>query len=115
MNPITVVNVLASAIMTLSVVAFLVFLFGRHNSLIHRLGPVNVLMVKLSLSVCAAGSLYNVLSASTPPVSEVVVNVGFAALFSWAACFHYHRFVRPLQQTGSKKELRPGLRQVKKA
>ena len=95
MNWLNLVNVIASAILALSTGAFLIFLFGRKNSLIHKLGVKNVLSVKIGLSLCSSGALYNVITLSNPPASEVLLNLGFAFIFCWAAVFHYSRFVKP--------------------
>jgi hypothetical protein len=50
------------------------------------------LLIKFSLAMIAAGALMNVLSLSTPPVSEIVLNVGLAGLFSWAFVWHKIRW-----------------------
>ena len=100
MSTILVVNAAANAVMAAGFSAFLVFLFGRRNSLIHKLGGVNTVFVKVGLALCASGSLYNLLTLSEPPPSEVVLNVGMACLFGWASWFHWVRFVRPLRGRG---------------
>lgn len=97
MNWIVAINMVANCILTVSFGAFLVFLFGRENSLIHKLKNYNMAFVKVAMGVCASGSLYNVLTLSEPPISEMVMNIGLAMLFLWAAWFHYCRFVKPLK------------------
>jgi hypothetical protein len=42
----------------------------------------------------AAGSLFNFLTLSTPPFSEVLLNLGLAVVFLWAAVFHYNYFIK---------------------
>lgn len=88
-----IVNVAANCVLTVGFGAFLIFLFGRENSMIHRLKGYHSWFVKCALGLCGAGALYNVLTVSDPPVSEVVMNTGLALLFSWAAWFHYMAFV----------------------
>lgn len=102
MNGILIVNLISNIILTISFTAFLIFLFGRENSLIHKLKSINTIAVKLGLSICTAGALYNVLTLSCPPVSEVILNVGMAFVFCWAAWFHYRRFVSPVKATKNK-------------
>ena len=94
MSTLLVVNMVASGTMVLGFTAFLIFLFGRENSLVHKLEGMCTVCVKGALATCAAGSLYNMMTLSEPPPSEVVLNVGVAALFAWAAWFHWVRFVR---------------------
>jgi hypothetical protein len=90
-------NLVSNCVLTVAFGAFLIFLFGRENSLVHRMRPFNTMFVKFALSLCASGSLYNVLTLSEPPVSEMVLNLGLAMLFAWSACFHYMKFVKPLK------------------
>lgn len=97
MSWITWVNLAANCVLTVGFGAFLIFLFGRENSMMHRLKGYHLCLVKVALSVCASGSLFNVLTLSSPPGSEVVMNMGLAMMFSWAAWFHYWKFVKPLR------------------
>jgi hypothetical protein len=94
MNWTLLINMVASAAMVVGFTAFLIFLFGRQNSLIHRLGGMHAGFVKVALSACAAGALLNLLTLSEPPPSEMLLNIGIALLFVWAAWFHWTRFVR---------------------
>lgn len=95
MSWIVAMNVAANCVLTVGFGAFLIFLFGRENSMMHRLKGYHSWFVKLALSICGAGSLYNVLTLSDPPVSELMLNTGLAMLFSWASWFHYRQFVVP--------------------
>lgn len=94
MSVILAVNMAASVVMVVGFTAFLVFLFGRPNSMIHRLDGAHRGFVKAALAGCAAGALLNLLTLSEPPPSELVLNVSMAILFGWAAWFHWVRFVR---------------------
>lgn len=84
----TLINALASGIIAVSITGFIAMLQAEGN-------PVSSMpfvvrgWIKISLAVVAAGALMNVLSLSTPPVSEIVLNCGLAGLFSWA--FFWHR------------------------
>ena len=84
----TLINAIASGIIAVSITGFIAMLQAEGN-------PVSTLpfllrnWIKVSLAVVAAGALMNVLSLSTPPASEIVLNCGLAGLFSWA--FFWHR------------------------
>lgn len=106
MNWIVAVNLVANCTLTVAFGAFLVFLFGRENSLMHKIKSCNTVFVKAALSLCASGALYNVLTLSEPPFSEVVMNTGLAMLFVWAAWFHYLRFVKPWKAETAKKSVK---------
>lgn len=87
MNPITIVNAVASAILTAGVSAFMVMLY-RSDGVVRRWPMTGSLLLRLSLTLTASGALFNCLTLSTPPPSEVMLNCGLAGVFAWAAVFH---------------------------
>lgn len=99
------VNFVANLILTLAFMLFLLFVFGRTNSKIYALPWYKTIVAKVGLATCAMGSLLNTLTLSDPPASEVLLNVGLAALFSWASVFHYKTFVVPYQQNPTAYEI----------
>jgi hypothetical protein len=68
--------------------------FGRNNKTIEKLPKIEVTLLKIALSATAAGALFNVLSLSSPNISEIVLNAGLGALFIWTAFFHWKYFVK---------------------
>jgi hypothetical protein len=40
--------------------------------------------IKISLACTSGGALLNVITLSTPPMSEIILNLGLAGLFSWS-------------------------------
>ena len=92
--------------------AFMVFLFGRENSMVYTLKPYKTLLLKLGISMCAAGSLFSALTMPKPTPSEALMDLGMAMVFSWAAWFHYHQFIKdkcckvkkPLMKVAKKKQ-----------
>jgi hypothetical protein len=87
MNPITAINLLCNSILTASMVCFYILLF-RSDSVVHRWPLIGHWMLKLGLVLSGSGALFNCLTLSTPPISEVVLNAGQASLFTWAVYFH---------------------------
>jgi hypothetical protein len=87
MNPLTVVNIIASGILTAGVSAFMILLY-RSDGVVKRWPLTGNLLLRASLTATAAGSLFNCLTASTPPLSEIILNCGLAGIFSWAVYFH---------------------------
>lgn len=102
------VNFFASTVLFLSLGAFMVFVFGRDNSLAHRLPAWGNWLLRCGLAMCSAGALLNAATFSNPPWSEVLLNLGLCVVFAWAAVFHYYRFVQPWAQgsKSSKRKLR---------
>ena len=87
MNPLTVVNVIASGILTAGVSAFMILLY-RSDGVVKRWPLTGSIMLRASLTATAAGALFNCLTMSTPPASEIMLNCGLAGIFSWAVYFH---------------------------
>ena len=88
MNTYTIVNIIASLLITVSVTGFILMVY-RPGSPVDEMPLPLKAWIKLSLVSVAAGSLFNVLTMSTPVWSEVLLNVGVGGLFSWA--FFWHR------------------------
>lgn len=93
MEVLTLINAIANVVITISISAFMVFVFGR-LSLMHKLPAYEKHTIKIGLALVAAGSLFNCLTLSTPPISEIILNFGLAVVFLWAAIFHYNHFVK---------------------
>jgi hypothetical protein len=87
MNPLTVVNVIASGILTAGVSAFMILLY-RSDGVVRRWPLTGSIILRASLTATAAGALFNCLTMSTPQFSEIMMNCGLAGIFSWAVYFH---------------------------
>ena len=92
MEMLMLINAFCNVVICLSVSAFMVFVFGRLN-LTQKFGNVQRWVVKSGLALIAAGSLFNFITLSEPPFTEVLMNICLAVLFLWAAVFHYTHFV----------------------
>jgi hypothetical protein len=84
---------IANILITISMTAFIVFVFGRFN-IMDKLPKYEVFIIKSGLCLVASGSLFNCLTLSNPQISEVILNCGLALTFSWASIFHYKYFVK---------------------
>jgi hypothetical protein len=71
----------------------MIFIFGKSN-LMHTLPWIERNFIKVALAITACGSLESFLNLTNPPLSEVVLNVGLAMIFSWGAYFHFKHFVK---------------------
>lgn len=96
MNPnlLTLANGAANALIAAGGVAFVVFVFGRPESAIYR-SPWLARVLKAGLSLVAVGAMLNIITFSTPPVSEIVLNIGLGVTFAVAAAWHFVTFVKP--------------------
>jgi len=103
------INFAASISLSGLMAAFLIFLFGRSNSVVYKLPGYKTLALKAALAMCTAGALLNAVTVSNPAWSEVVLNTGLAILFAWAAWFHYGQFVQPWRTEEAAKRLKAAI------
>ena len=87
-----ILNLLANIVLTISGMIFLLQLYGKESSVVHKWSYVSHWSLKFGLSAFVAGSFLNVLTFSNAPFTEVLMNVGLAAIFTWAVIFHYKIF-----------------------
>ena len=87
-------NIAANLLMTLSLVFFIILIFGRAESLVNKFSKAEYWLLKISLALATSGALFSALT--NPPVTwtQFLRNLGMALLFTWAAFFHYNYFVK---------------------
>ena len=79
----TILNVIANIFITIAVAGFMVMIQEKDNPV----AKMNILLrnwIKVSLALTSGGALLNVITLSTPPMSEIILNLGLGGLFSWA-------------------------------
>ena len=89
------INAIANALICLGGLAFYVMLFtkiGDGVKQIDQFGKVSDHLIRTGLAFIVAGALFNVLLLTTPPASEVLMNLGFGLVLSWAAVWHGKKF-----------------------
>lgn len=91
---ISTINLIANIVVTITVTLFIIGVFGRRSKMIESMPEYEQTFLRVALSTLAAGSLLNVLTFSTPHLTEVILNAGLALLFAWAAWFHWKYFVK---------------------
>jgi len=96
-------NFAANIVCCFSFGMFIVFLYGRENSLVYRMKNTRTFLLRLALSLTCAATLLNAVTFSNPAWTEVMLNIGLALLFVWAAWFHYFKFVKPKVEEPKKK------------
>jgi hypothetical protein len=89
MNPLTIINVIANAIVAGAVVSLALKVFGRPDHPIHG-NRVMVFSRKFVSSVVICGAVLNIITLSTPSWTEVLLNVGFSLNYLWSN-YYYDR------------------------
>ena len=89
------INAIANALICLGGLAFYVMLFtkiGDGVKQIDRFGKASYYTIKTALALVVSGAMLNLLLLTTPPFSEVVMNLGVGLIFAWAAVWHGVKF-----------------------
>lgn len=89
-----IINELANLLICVNATLFYIFVFGRDIKALARLNLAEQIMLRTGLAIPAIGSLFNVLTAQYPPIPEILINIGYASLWTWASIFHYNTFVK---------------------
>ncbi len=87
------INFASNLILCLSFTAFIIFVFGRADGKLNQMPWYKTIAVNVGLGVCTAGALFSALTLDNPNWPQVVLNLGLATTFAWAAYFHYVEFV----------------------
>lgn len=88
------INAIANLTISISMIFFMIFVFGSNNKMINALPKYESLLIRVGLSLISCGSLLSFLTLSSPQETEVIMNVGLALVFLWAAFFHYKYFIK---------------------
>lgn len=88
-----ILNAIANILIAISISAFMIFVFGKSNTM-NKVSTFERLTIKIGLAFVSAGSLFNFLTLSNPQYSEVLLNIGLAIVFTWGAFFHFKYFVK---------------------
>lgn len=95
---ITLLNGLANSVLVLSALHLLIRVFGHPDSVIWR-KPWAAVLCKLATSVTVCGAVANVLTFSTPPWTELILNIGVSLNFIWLSFYHeYDPKSRPVKR-----------------
>ena len=89
-----IINEIANLLICVNATLFYIFVFGREIKALANLRLIEQAMLRVGLSIPALGALYNVLVAQYPPIPEILINIGYASLWTWASIFHYRTFVK---------------------
>jgi len=94
MDLLQVINEIANLFIFVNATLFYIFIFGREIKALARLNIFETILLRIGLAIPSIGALWNVLSAQYPLNVEIIINIGYAALFTWASIFHYKTFIR---------------------
>lgn len=87
-----ILNLIANIILTISGMIFILLLYGRDESVVNRWKFANHWGLKFGLASFVSGTLGNALLFEKTSDSQILTNVGLAAIFTWSVFFHYKIF-----------------------
>lgn len=92
-----IINCLVNVWLAFCTLLFYVMLYGDESKVVHRWSFVGHWSLRGGLILLIVGAAWNALTWRNSILSETVLNVGLASVFTWAYLFHRKMFV------GSKK------------
>ena len=87
-----ILNIFANILIVFGITFFISNVFGGKNKLVKNLPKTEKLFLKISLVLISFGSISNLLTFSSPLISEIILNLGFGILIVWAAFFIWKHF-----------------------
>ena len=88
MSLLTFINLLSNCIIGTSILLFIVSVFGRRDHPIWE-NEYRAYLAKVGLGISGCGALLNVLYLSTPPITEIVLNIGLSMNFCWLSWWQH--------------------------
>jgi hypothetical protein len=86
MNPLTILNVAANVVLSVSALHLILKVFGHPNSPVYA-RPFVALLCKAAATLTFIGAVANVWTLSTPGWTEIVLNVGVSCNWAWISAF----------------------------
>lgn len=86
MNPLTLLNVTANIVLSVSALHLILKVFGHPNSPVYA-RPVVAFFCKAAATLTFCGAVANVWTLSTPSWTEVLLNVGVSCNWAWISAF----------------------------
>lgn len=114
----TVINAVANSTLAFSALALLIHIFGDPDNSVWD-NRIKAYLAKIGLSVTVCGAIANVMTLSTPPISEVVLNCGLSITFFWLSWWQWEMFKEMQKKSIIKKRAtvkrKPSLRKTRQS
>ena len=113
MPSLTVINAVSNSTLAFSALGLLVHIFGDPDNLVWN-NRVKAYLAKVGLSVTICGAIANVMTLSSPPVSEVILNCGLSITFFWLSWWQWEMFKEMQAKSKKPRRAKRPLRKPKK-
>jgi hypothetical protein len=91
MTALTLTNAIANCTTAFSAMGLLIHIFGDPDNQIWD-NKIKAYLAKAGLSITTCGAVSNVLTLSTPPITEVILNIGISITFFWLSWWQWEAF-----------------------
>ena len=98
----TTINAAANITTAISALGLLVHIFGDPDNPIWN-NKIKAWLAKTGLTIVICGAVSNVMTLSSPPITEVILNVGIAITLFWLSWWQFELF-KLAQQERTKKD-----------
>lgn len=91
----TLLNFVSNLLIFLSAGTFYIMLFstiGKGHKAVESFPATSHWLVKVGLAFTVTGAFLNLITLSTPHITEIILNLGLGGLFTWAAIYHAKKF-----------------------
>lgn len=91
----TLLNFVSNLLIFLGAGTFYIMLFstiGKGHKAVESFPATSHWLVKIGLALTVSGAFLNLITLSTPNLTEIVLNMGLGAIFTWAAIYHAKKF-----------------------
>jgi hypothetical protein len=99
----TIINAVANGTTAFSALGLLIHIFGDPDNSVWD-NKIKAWLSKIGLSVTTCGAIGNVLTLSTPPVTEVILNCGISVTFFWLNWWQWEMFKEMQQKHAESKK-----------
>jgi len=87
MTPVTLINATANGVLAVSALHLVFRVFGHPESALWK-RPWAAVLCKAATTITVCGSIWNLLTLSSPAASEVMLNIGISLNFLWISFFY---------------------------
>lgn len=91
----TVLNFISNVLIFIGAGTFYIMLFsniGKGHKAVDSFPATSHWLVKVGLAFTVTGAFLNLVTLSTPYLTEITLNFGMGTLFIWAALYHAKKF-----------------------
>jgi len=87
----SIINIISNCTIAFSSLALLIHIFGDPDNKIWD-NKIKAYLAKFGLTVTTCGAITNVLTISTPNITEILLNVGMSLTFFWLSWWQWEQF-----------------------